>query len=329
MILSIIVPVYNKEDKLISLFDCISSVKNLLIELEVIFINDGSSDRSEELIKQFIQNTSIFNLKLKYFSQNNKGVSNTRNRGIQLAKGKYIWFVDADDEIIINNIISLICDSLFEYDLYIFSHSQYNIKNDQLISINVSDFNDKKNLVKRLFEEQSFIPIWNKIYKRSFLIENNIEFDAGVNYAEDLLFNLKVFSKSNFLDVRNVLGYKYNIDALGLSSNKINDLVLLIEKCIVNYDILKVNQHYNLDFIYDGLIKDTFFKVISNNFDSVNKIENSYLDIKRVYDAILEKKVLNFLGFKSIFLISLYKFKFLKIFISLIYFFIYIKNFIK
>src|SRR5699024_4722048 len=91
MLISIIIPVYNKEQYL---NECIKSVIYQKYEdIEIIVINDGSRDNSENIIKEW----SIIDNRIKFISQNNQGVARARNKGISLAKGKYIFFLDADD----------------------------------------------------------------------------------------------------------------------------------------------------------------------------------------------------------------------------------------
>lgn len=91
MLVSIIIPVYNKQDYLT---DCIDSVLSQDYKnLEVIIINDGSTDNSEKIINKWI----VKDYRIRYFTQSNKGVADTRNRGISIAKGEYIFLLDADD----------------------------------------------------------------------------------------------------------------------------------------------------------------------------------------------------------------------------------------
>ena len=92
-VLSIIIPIYNAEEYL---EECLESVINQEVpfdEYEIICIDDGSTDNSNSILEKY--NKIIDNLTVFY--QNNNGVSSARNKGIKLAKGDYIWFVDADD----------------------------------------------------------------------------------------------------------------------------------------------------------------------------------------------------------------------------------------
>lgn len=91
MDLSIIIPVYNVEEYI---YDCLYSVLNIdNLNYEIILINDGSTDRSGDIIKEFAK--KYHNIKI--IEQENKGLSAARNKGIQNAIGEYILFVDSDD----------------------------------------------------------------------------------------------------------------------------------------------------------------------------------------------------------------------------------------
>ena len=88
---SIIIPVYNTAKYL---EDCLESAsEQTLKDIEIIIVNDDSTDNSEDIIKKFCDKDNRFN----YFKQTHKGVSSARNKGIELAKGEYIFFLDSDD----------------------------------------------------------------------------------------------------------------------------------------------------------------------------------------------------------------------------------------
>ena len=92
ILISIIIPVYNVEEYV---FECLKSVLEQINDnVEVIIIDDGSTDDSLKICKQTV---SEFNGHIHIYSQNNRGLSATRNRGVNLANGKYIMFVDSDD----------------------------------------------------------------------------------------------------------------------------------------------------------------------------------------------------------------------------------------
>jgi len=89
---SVIMPIYNKESRIKASIE--SVLKQTYRDFELILINDGSTDDSEKIAMEYYKKDS----RIKYYSQVNQGVSVTRNNGIDIAKGEYISFIDADDE---------------------------------------------------------------------------------------------------------------------------------------------------------------------------------------------------------------------------------------
>lgn len=93
--ISIVIPLYNKEKSVVATLQ--SVLEQTYTDWECIVINDGSSDNSLEVVKNFIDEFKIDDFKFQILTQNNAGVSAARNRGIIEAKGEYVAFLDADD----------------------------------------------------------------------------------------------------------------------------------------------------------------------------------------------------------------------------------------
>ena len=126
-IVSVIVPIYNAEN---TLERCLSSIKNQsYTNFEVIMINDGSTDNSESICKKFVEKDKRYVL----YTQENRGVSSARNLGLKKVKGRYIQFIDSDDEIAeecINNMLSaMICHCA---DMVVCGYYQVDEKNCQM-----------------------------------------------------------------------------------------------------------------------------------------------------------------------------------------------------
>src|SRR5699024_1200447 len=106
MLISVIIPIYNKEEYL---DECINSVVNQTYKnLEIILVNDGSTDRSEVIINKWYKKDD----RIVFLNQENKGVSSARNKGISKANGEYVFFIDADDRLE-DNALNL----LYKYSL--------------------------------------------------------------------------------------------------------------------------------------------------------------------------------------------------------------------
>lgn len=183
MILSLIIPVYNVE-KYIS--RCLLSCVNQDIskdDYEIIIINDGSTDKSIKIIERIIYNS----INISLITQVNKGLSEARNAGLELAKGDYIWFIDSDDWIK-ENCLSQLCQSLSNIDIlalgYIESYENESLNKNHLLDVNVNS--GKELFMCNFFQNAQFY-----IYRKDFLIDNSLRFFPGI-YHEDFEFTPKM-----------------------------------------------------------------------------------------------------------------------------------------
>nr|WP_288248025.1 glycosyltransferase [uncultured Romboutsia sp.] len=211
---SIIVPIYNSEKYMSK---CIESILNqTLSEIEIILVNDGSTDNSRKIIENYAKKDN----RIKVIHQQNSGPSVARNKGIRIAKGKYIGFVDSDDYIEPNmyeelynnannkNIEVAMC-SYNEKHLY--NDIEYVIK-PKLDSNRIYEKEDIKQGIISTFSKNDnygFYSLCNKLYLKEWLIKENLTIDTNRDHGEDWWFNINVFSKLNsFVYIDKVL-YNY------------------------------------------------------------------------------------------------------------------------
>lgn len=210
--ISVIIPVYNAENR-IKL--SIESVLNQSFQnFELILINDGSQDNSKEICESYTKKDK----RVLVINQNNQGVSKARNKGLEVAKGKYINFIDSDDtievdtfEVLINNIEETNLDMILygmSFDYYnkgAFSHS-----NNKTVDHNIKiDLINLKGNFFYLYDSNYLSSSCNKLIKRSILKENDIKFNENMGILEDLNFTLDVFDHIlNILAINKPL-YKY------------------------------------------------------------------------------------------------------------------------
>ena len=201
--ISIIIPVYNSEKYLKKCLD--SVIKQTIKEIEIICINDGSTDKSDLILKEYAKIDS----RIKVYTMENKGVSAARNYGISLAAGEYIGFIDSDDWI--------------DEDFY---KNLYNAAKTENADIAVGEIKrvnkfwqkyhlkiNKKSVTEDISEKVKLcnVPdkcyVWNKIYKTKMLKNSDIRFEEGIIY-EDVLFTLQILNYSKKLvTVPNTLYY--------------------------------------------------------------------------------------------------------------------------
>lgn len=226
---SIIVPVYNVEKFLRESLDSI--VAQTFKDFEVICVNDGSTDNSSEILKEYANKDS----RIKMISQENQGQGVARNNAIDVAQGEYLLFVDPDD-FIDSNTLEVLYNKFQETDVDIIQfdyatckedgthkrveifkkrlkkYFNYSIKNNQIFNWHEIK---KKNL------EKMFLVVWDKAYKRSFIKDENIKF-APNKIGEDQIFSISsIFSTDKILYV-NTPFYHYRM-RLGSSLNKVSD----------------------------------------------------------------------------------------------------------
>lgn len=209
-LISVIIPVYNSERYL---KECIESLlSQSLSNCEFIFVNDGSSDNSQNIIEKYAETDK----RVILTNQDNRGVSEARNTGILNAKGKYIGFVDSDDyidscmyEILYKEIQNAKCDvvvSNFEEELNGNKCvRRYSLKENQVLD----KIYIQNNIVSFFIKDDSLNTVCNKLYKKSIIDEYNIRFPKGLPLGEDGIFNMIYFSKCNSCKYIDYTGYHY------------------------------------------------------------------------------------------------------------------------
>lgn len=220
---SIVVPVYNTEKYLRK---CLNSlVGQTLEDIEIIVVNDGSPDNSQAIIDEYMKNHPSV---VKGISQKNAGLSAARNAGLKKATGEYVSFVDSDDYVDID-----MTETLYNYasqnGLDILGFGYKELQQDRTLR-SVSTFSDEP-VQKQLMIKQTMA--CNKLFRREFLEENQLQFVSGI-YYEDLEFvprAVALTEKVAWLDV-----YPYNYIIRGSSimhqkkfNPKFHDIFLVLD----------------------------------------------------------------------------------------------------
>lgn len=191
--LSIIIPVYNVENYVER---CVLSCVNQDIELdkyEIILINDGSTDCSLSVLNRL--NYKYHNIII--INKENGGVSSARNAGIEAAKGKYIWFVDADDYIQENSIKTIL--NIFENNDIDILQLNYCISNEkgeiQTHGLEIKETNRLSpfEYVNKLYFRGH---VWESVFDRRLIDKSKYQFQTNIRIGEDELFFLTIFNYS-------------------------------------------------------------------------------------------------------------------------------------
>lgn len=191
-LVSIIIPAYNSESYISRCLDSIiaQSYKNI----EIIIINDGSCDATEQIVFGYMKNNS----NIIYKFQENAGSSVAKNNGISFVNGEYITFCDSDDTFDKDYIKTLIDHLDEETDVVVSGYTNVD-ENGSFIS-------------KRLISEKplgiySCVANCSKLYRTSFIRENNIHFLCGVKVFEDAYFSLSAFALARKISFAKFSGY--------------------------------------------------------------------------------------------------------------------------
>ena len=215
--ITVIIPVYNVENYLER---CLKSILyNTYTNLEIICVNDGSTDNTQKVIDSYAANYNW----ILAIQQKNEGQSEARNRGIDLAKGKYIVFVDSDDYVA-KDYLCRLKKEIKTQDMVCCGAYQVSEDEQQLLNKEIS-------LQLDLSGKNVIMPgaVWGKIYKRDIIQRYNLRFKSGV-YFEDALFNIEYFAVAESMKTIDYYGYFQRINSqssfgminkFGISDSKI------------------------------------------------------------------------------------------------------------
>lgn len=319
--ISVIVPIYNVERYLER---CIESILNqTLQDLELILVNDGSSDKSGEICEKYrdIDNITVIH-------KENGGVSSARNLGINIAKGEFLTFIDPDDYID-NDALELLYDLAKNNNAEIACYSMKTYKNNMLTTKLVENYKvkifDRKNILKEYIENGTFLySSCNKIYANRLFNSNRNRFSQDIHYAEDALFNYYIMNDASRLIFTNEQKYNYFINdnsTVKYVTEKRLD-VLKAQKQI--YYLILNNYKENIKYIVNQYVKSSISIAIDIALEgNIFKKKNILNELKIIvnedkifkgnmkYISLKDKLCFNIIKVSPISLSILYKIKFL------------------
>lgn len=183
MKLSIIVPVYNVEKYLA---DCIDSIiAQSFCDWEMILVDDGSTDRSGEISDSYAQKDT----RIRVLHCQNGGASEARNRGIMEAKGEYVTFLDSDDTIRPGFLANFSYDSSLDFEIQGFTLNYIGLEQDNK---EIKPHETRIAPIKGIYAEAELNKLSRgpvcKLFKRSIIINNNVDYPKGIQFGEDAIF---------------------------------------------------------------------------------------------------------------------------------------------
>lgn len=250
-LISVIMPVYNVDKYLRKSIESIldQTFKNF----ELLIIDDGSTDTSPIICDEYAQKDS--RIIVKHIA--NQGVANARNLGIELSKGKYIYFVDSDDYLD-SDMLNVLYSNIEKYNTQLVIsgfHMDYCI-DGKIIKYEVEAefkvFESFDNFIQNAYEyiKKNLINTpWNKLYLKEIIQNNGIKFKK--RFGEDIFFNIDYLKNIDTIMFVNYSGYNWNRTREGSETDKIyNDSEkFLIEKYAVFTKILELFNNADIDTI--------------------------------------------------------------------------------
>lgn len=227
---SVIIPVYNVENYLRKCLD--SLVNQTLKDIEIIIVNDGTPDNSQEIIDEYVKK---YPKKIVSVIQENGGQGAARNTGLLHATGEYIGYVDSDDYVE-ENMYEELYNKAKEED------SDIVICGNNVVKENY-EFLSKEDVDKEFLLGK--MAVWNKIYKKNIIVDNKIQFRSKVWY-EDLDFTMKVYFSSKKLSYVDKHLYNYLLrEGSTMNNNNIERNLELIQAFDSLIDYCKDKKIYN------------------------------------------------------------------------------------
>ena len=297
ILVSIIIPAYNVEKYIEK---CITSIlEQTYTNIEVIIVNDGSTDKTGEIIDIISKKDSRIRVVLK----ENAGVSEARNSGIEVSTGDYLVFVDGDDYIAkdyIEYMLSLVERTGAEFCL---SKYCYTSNGEKQIEKDCIEKLEPEDGTALLLSPDIIVGCWNKIFKKSLIIDNKLRFSKTLFYGEGLSFITTVSQMSNCIGVgsRKVYYYRRNNEASATTKFDINKL----------YNGEKALKTISSQLIINSNKVNTMFKLHMCMFSlgaivrvKANGLEKEYIKDYRRWKSYIRHNVFKLMTKKEI---SLYR----------------------
>lgn len=307
---SIVMAAYNSEK---TIAQSIRSVQKQSFEdFELIIVNDGSTDQTENVVNEII--SSDKDTRIRFFNKNNSGAGNTKNYGIDLTKGKYLLFLDSDD-VYVEGTFKIL------YDFIQNDKPDYVIFNYARVQDNDDEFSKSSYLPDRIISEKLFEQYYsasNKVYSSNLLKKNNIKFSSGyfddvaipglatvyakkVKYLDETLYLYRMRTNSIIrssvstekgLSIIEPLEELYYKSKKKLSISKQEDVLKYINSLVYLHLMDPVTSNDNLQVKREGISELLVFLFKVNDQKKIIRMSNSLAKdiVKNIFILLLQTK---------------------------------------
>lgn len=286
---SVIVPAYNGTKFLNKCMD--SLAEQTYKNIEIIFLDDGSTDDTYSVIKKFEKEYD----NVIACTHSNVGLSITRNIGVSKSTGDYVTYLDVDDYFD-NDFIERMMDEIGDNDIIIGSYKR--VYEDGKVKFTYEQGNGNWAKYKRA-------TVWAKIYKVDFLKKNNIEYPNTRIYGEDVVYTMRCMSKEPKVKIIDYAGYNNLINSESITHKDKNKLIRDVPKMIANINSFikdntyylskneKIIKYYYLKLFCNFLFEQSEFLELSDLKDyyykNLNDIKHILKEYRYSYSFIWEK----------------------------------------
>jgi len=314
--ISVVIPVYNVEKYLKKCLD--SVINQTLREIEIICVNDGSTDKSLQILEEYAEKDD----RIRIITKENGGIASARNRGMKYVNGNYVGFVDSDDWIKPDMYEKLYENArLYDSDMVMCAAHRFDDVTQELECdlpyFTLEHFDETFDNCVFTHETKDFlfalnVTPWNKLYKTEFLKETGIKFPEGMNFEDNVFFYETYLKASRVSLVRDFL-YYYRInraDSFITSANEgFFDIVAMFDltedilmktsnhdKYVKQFSNIRISSTLRRYDQVDEKYKKDFFEVIKENFKKMNMMCINNLNARNTKEY---QKILNSSTYKE------------------------------
>ncbi|HWJ77143.1 MAG TPA: glycosyltransferase [Niallia sp.] len=291
-LIGVIIPVYNVEKYL---NQCVDSVLSQSFkDIEVILVNDGSTDKSGEICEIYKEK----DLRVKVIHKENGGLSDARNAGIKASTAQYLLFLDSDDYWVEDSLEKIVECTTEDVDVVFLTVAKFfekrNIVEKTFESLNRNEIKNKsqKEVFEHLARADKFpVAAWDKLIKREIIINNNMYFKKGL-LSEDIDWTTNLLLTARKFDVCDVDFYIYRKQRTGsitgsIKLKNVTDLIYILKKWVHKCE----NGEVKKDLVKPLLALFAYeYTILMGHIFSVNKEERKII----INDVITLKTILQF-----------------------------------
>lgn len=288
--LSIIVPVYNGEK---TIKRAIDSLLKQSEEVDIIVVNDGSTDDTERIVKEY-NNSNIH-----YFYKENGGISDARNYGVNKVTTEFFGFLDSDDTVK-EDMAKKMLEAIGDKDICM-SNFTWVYEDGSRKQARDVGYKDKHEIIEKMFST-----LWNKIYRTKWFLSTGIKFPTGLRYEDtSVLIRLAYYmDKVAYVDESFVDYYQINGSITHTYNININDMIEVFEGIKAFYEENNAYEEYKLELEYLTIrffLGSSYLRACRINDERVRKdtLNKGWNYLNKTYPNFKENKYLNNGGMKN------------------------------